>query len=372
MRILHTSVLALFFICISACSRNSLCLTEETPLSQDNSAMISVLAEQLEQEHIDGTFSGTVLITKGNHKLFQKSYGCSDREKSRSNTVVTISDIGSIAKTFTAAAILHLNANEKLHLTDTLDQFYPNAPMDKKGLSIKQLLVHTSGMDNFHNETDFDKMNRVEAEKKILSMPLISAPNEKIIYSNAAYTLLASIVERTSGQLFQQYVHQNLISPLGLKNTGFYRDENILTKNLAKGYGSEDAGNTTYDKSFTWALIGAGGMVSTVDDLIVWYQALVQGNILPVGAVNLLIKPENERWSLGNWAHYVFDGHPLIQMGGSTEYGYTALIQHLPKEDIQIVLLLNAYNQKYGNATSHRLSKYVILPNILRTGENIK
>jgi hypothetical protein len=59
-------------------------------------------------------------------------------------------------------------------------------------------------------------------------------------------------------------------------------------------------------------------MVSTADDLIAWYQALVQGSIFPVDAVNLLIEPENERWSLGNWAYYEFDGHPLIQMGGIT------------------------------------------------------
>jgi CubicO group peptidase (beta-lactamase class C family) len=363
----YTAMIAPLLICLSACSGTEQCINQESSMLQANSPVISVLAEKLEKEHLAGTFSGTILITQENNKLFQKSYGCSDSQSKLNNTAATIFDIGSIAKTFTAAAILHLHANGKLQLTDTLNKFYPDAPMDKQELSIKQLLVHVSGMDNFHNETDFDQMNRAEAEQKILAMPLISAPNEKVVYSNAAYTLLAAIVERSSGQLFQQYVQQNFIAALALRNTGFYQDENITTAKLAKGYGGEDAGKTTYNKNLTWALIGAGGMVSTVDDLVAWYNALAQGTIMPVAGVNLLLKPVNERWSLGHWAHYVFDGHPLIQMGGSTEYGYTALIQYLPQEDIQIVLLLNTYNQKYGNATSQRLSKFVILPTLFHT-----
>src|SRR5690606_9749117 len=133
----------------------------------------------------------------------------------------------SIAKTFTAAAVLQLAANESLQLTDTLGDFYPDAAESIRRITIEQLLTHVSGLDNFHNDSDFDVMDKSEAERRILAMPLIAKPGEQVAYSNAAYTLLAAIIEQVSGQSFQQYVYDNLLDPLKLSSTGFYQDPHI-------------------------------------------------------------------------------------------------------------------------------------------------
>lgn len=205
-------------------------------------------------------------------------------------------------------------------------------------------------------------MDKAQAESKILSMPLIAKPGEKIAYSNAAYTLLAAIVEEASGQKFQEYVQDHLLTPLNLRNTGFYRDTHLSPGNLARGYGGDDQGNRTFDKGLTWALVGAGGMVTSIDDLVFWATALKDGRIFSSDTPNLIFAEANERWLLGSLAQIEVNGESIIQMGGSTDYGYTALIQFIPQRDLLIVLLLNAHDNKYKNATHHRLSREHILP----------
>lgn len=337
----------------------------ETSIASMNLASSPTLANQLAQEHASGTFDGTIIIQQDGAALFEQSFGCSDRVQTQPNTLSTISDIGSIAKTFTAAAVLHMQSEGKLQLSDTIGAFYPDAPAEKANITILQLLTHSSGLDNFHNITDFDKMDRDEAELKILSLPLLSTPGSEIAYSNAAYTLLAAIIEQRSHQPFQSYVHQNLLAPLGLSNTGFYGDEQLSKGSVAKGYGGDDDGRTTFEKELTWALIGAGGMVSTPNDMLKWFTAL---HAEP-SSINLehatLFQMVNPRWSAGSWAARMIENTQVIQMGGSTDYGYTALIQYIPANDIVIILSLNGYSTKYGTATHHMLSRKVIIPYLL-------
>lgn len=357
------------FLAVSGCSAMPDCRTIHDPVIQVNTDVINSLANELQREHIAGTFDGLVLVAKDNTVLLKQAYGCADQQNSIENNDTAISDMGSIAKTFTAAAVLQLAANGRLQLTNTIKDFYPNAPEAVRPITIEQLLAHSSGMDNFHNDSDFEVMDRSEAERRILSMPLIAKPGEKVSYSNAAYTLLAAIVEQVSGQTFREYVHENILRPLKLDNTGFYQDTHISASNLARGYGGDEPGSTTFEKGLTWALVGAGGMVTSIDDLANWFAALKKGTIFPEGATNQVFTESNERWLLGSFALVEISGDSVIQMGGSTDYGYTALIQFVPNRDYLIVLLLNAHDSKYKNATHHRLSRNHILPILFRKGE---
>ncbi|MEN3158694.1 serine hydrolase domain-containing protein [Alkalimonas sp. NCh-2] len=357
----------LFALALSSCSavsdhRNVFSIV------QSDKEVIASLAYELHQEHMAGTFDGLVLVSQNDVVLFKSAYGFADRDGSVKNSAAAIFDMGSIAKTFTAAAVLQLVQNKKLQLSDTIGAFYPIAPDELKSITIMQLLGHTSGLDNFHNESDFELMDKSTAEKRILAMPLIAKPGEKIAYSNAAYTLLAAIVEKVSDKSFQDYVHDNLLTPLNLSNTGFYKDQRVSSSHLARGYGGDDQGRTTFEKGLSWALIGAGGMVTSIDDLAIWSDALKNGAMFLVGASNLAFSKANERWLLGSLAQVEISGEPIVQMGGSTDYGYTALIQFVPNRNLLIVLLLNAHDSKYKNTTHHRLSRNHILPILLGEG----
>lgn len=338
-------------------------------IAQSESAAIVALSHELEREHLAGTFDGMVLVQHGQQIIFQGAYGYAHRQQALNNDSAFVYDMGSIAKTFTAAAVLQLVANNQLQLTDSIAEFYPHASEELKPITVIQLLGHTSGLDNFHNDSDFELMDKAEAERRILAMPLIATPGEKVAYSNAAYTLLAAIVEKVSSQSFQVYVHENLLTPLNLHKTGFYQDARIAEEHLARGYGGDEPGRTTSEKGLTWALIGAGGMITSIDDLAAWFSALRNGTFLPANSAHLALTEANERWLLGSLAQTVISGEAVIQMGGSTDYGYTALIQYVPNRDLTIVLLLNAHNDKYRNATHHQLSRKHILPVV--SGTNV-
>lgn len=367
---MYRMTIFLFVLALSGCSGVPDC-RHVSPIIQLDNEVITNLAGELQREHMAGTFDGLVLVAEGNTVLFKSAYGCADREGSVKNSVAAIFDMGSIAKTFTAVAVLQLAQNERLQLSDTIGDFYPMAPDEVKPITITQLLGHSSGLDNFHNDSDFELMDKAQAESRILSMPLIAKPGEKIAYSNAAYTLLAAIVEKASGQSFQEYIHDNLLTPLNLSNTGFYQDTRISVGNMTRGYGGDDQGSTTFEKGLTWALVGAGGMVTSIDDLATWSAALKDGTLFPAEAPNLAFTETNERWLLGSLAQVDVNGESIVQMGGSTDYGYTALIQFVPNRDLLIVLLLNAHDSKYKNATHHRLSRDHILPVLLGHSEEL-
>lgn len=162
----------------------------------------SALYKELEQ----GTFSGSVLILEADKIVLNRGYGCSEQKTLTHITPDAISDIGSLAKTFTAVAILLLEQQGRLSLDDTVGQFYPDAPSHTREITIRQMMLHTAGLKNYLSSSDFTPMTRAQAEEKTLSSSLRSVPGEEYHYSNAGYALLAAIVEHVTQAPFQDYV----------------------------------------------------------------------------------------------------------------------------------------------------------------------
>ncbi|MCO7225906.1 serine hydrolase [Pleionea sp. CnH1-48] len=336
-------------------------LNAQTP----NESVSAKLSKELSAAYRKGIFEGTIIIASKGKAVIKSSYGFSNRKSKVPNSAETISDIGSIAKTFTAAAILQLVSEGKLKLSTTIGEILPNAPSEKRSITINGLLSHQSGFENYHTDNDFDDMTKSEALEKIFALSLLAKEGEKVAYSNAAYTLLAAIVEEVTSIPFQEYVHKSLLAPLGLKNTGFYGDSSLSKKTIARGYGGSDSGETTFEKGLSWALIGQGGMVASGNDLYQWFSALLNGRVFPGNSKNLALMKANEKWLLGNIRHFDSWGALSYVAGGSTDYGYTSLVQYLPESDTVIVLLLNSYGRKYRNATHQKLSKHHIIPLLL-------
>lgn len=153
-------------------------------------------------EYLDlvGNFgnAGQVLIAQGNNIIVNKNYGCISREGKTPVTNETIFELASASKMFTAAAILKLEMQGKLNVTDTIGKYFDNCPKDKAGITIHQLLTHTSGIMGGDIIDDFQPITKDELRKKILSSPLRARPGQKFIYSNAGFNLLAAIIEKQS------------------------------------------------------------------------------------------------------------------------------------------------------------------------------
>lgn len=288
--LLRTILLAVSATALTACASIVPCHPQAPAPAIVENGLGSTLDALLATEHADGTFDGVALVSRSGQTVLRKGYGCADRKTAVAVGATTISDIGSVAKTFTAAAILHLEAHGTLDTGDALARFYPDIPDDKRDITLRQLLTHTSGLDDFHADSDFEPMTRAEAERRIFALEMKFPPGSGEAYSNAGYTLLAAIVERATGEPFRDYLRRALLQPAGLSDTGWYGDPGIDSSRLARGYGNQAPGTTTFERDSTWALVGAGGMVSTVDDLYAWHHTLSHG-MLPMRQASRVFPP---------------------------------------------------------------------------------
>lgn len=226
-------------------------------------------------------FSGVVMIAKEDSVLFLKPYGFADREKKIPNRTDTRFNVGSINKIFTRIAVLQLESEGKLSLSDTIGHFlpdYPNAEAARR-VTIQQLLDMSSGIGDFFGDRyDAADKEKIRGLKDYLPLfadkPLEFAPGKARRYSNGGYIVLGLIVECASGMDYYEYVRQNVYAPAGMTASDWFR-KSALPLNAALGYStSEKTSNYT-----TLPGIGssAGGGYCTAGDLFRFVQSLKNG-----------------------------------------------------------------------------------------------
>ena len=207
-------------------------------------------------------FSGAALVTVDGRRAFAGSYGYANRETEVKNTTSTGFDVGSLMKDLTAAAIFLLDESGELSVSDTLGEIFADVPEDKTDITVLELIQHSAGFLEYHDtEGDFEPMTREEARARIFDQEL----DPDVEYSNSGYTLLADIIETASGTSFTEFVHERLFSPANMKQSGFYSEPVWQTVDTAVGYDADSFGdNDPATWPYTWALVGNGGLVTTV------------------------------------------------------------------------------------------------------------
>ncbi|MGB5242919.1 MAG: serine hydrolase, partial [Lutimonas sp.] len=228
--------------------------------------------------------SGTVLVELNGNKVISKGYGYRNAELKEKNTPNTIFDIGSLTKQFTAVAILKLEMQGKLSTSDTITKYFQNVPVDKSTITIHDLLRHQSGLQSNVGE-DYDPITEIAFLDSLMISPLQFKIGSDFSYSNIGYSMLALIIEKVSGQTYEQYLYENLWKPSGMEETGYSRP-NFDTALIAIGYGKNNSiwGKPT-DKKWNESspylhLLGNGGILSTTEDLFKWHKSLMTENIL--------------------------------------------------------------------------------------------
>ncbi len=277
----------------------SLPLTAQTNRSSPNN-----LGEQLEQylsRLAAYGFSGTVLVAKDNQVLLHKGYGWADVERRFPNTPETIYDIASLTKQFTATAILKLESQGKLKVTDSIAKYLPDVPTDKRAITLHHLLTHSSGLP--FECAGADKMTREQFVQCLLSARLQAEPGKQYQYSNAGFGLLAALIEVVTKQSYESYLQENIFKPAGLQSTCFQCEN---TARLAHAYdGAADHG-LTQNTPLNWQKRGAWGLSTVAGDFFKWEQALRQNVILAPAATRKLFTfhmPTNSSGGYGyGWA----------------------------------------------------------------------
>jgi CubicO group peptidase (beta-lactamase class C family) len=297
-------------------------------------------------------FSGAFLIAKNGKVLLEKGYGLANRENKTSYAPETVFDIGSITKQFTGAAILKLEMQGKLSTTDKIGTYFKDAPPDKANITLHQLLTHSAGLIDLLGG-DYDKLSREDMIRGAFASKLLFAPGERYEYSNLGYSLLAAIIEMTSRQSYERYLHENLFKPAGMKRTG-YSIPKWKPQTVAAGYRSDNTNwGTPLDKLWDkdqpfWNLRGNGGILSTVGDLYKWHLALSGEKILSKAAKDKYTTPHVAEQAAGK-SFYGYGwvtqktkrGTTLVSHDGGNAVFY-ALFRRYVDEDTVIIMASNA------------------------------
>jgi CubicO group peptidase (beta-lactamase class C family) len=234
-------------------------------------------------------FNGNVLVAQYGKIIYQKSFGYADYKSKQLLNEHSIFDIGSITKEFTSVAILLLKDKGKIKLDDTLRKFFPELPYTN--ITIAQLLTHTSGVPDGIDvvEKHFDH-NKIATNQDLIRLlakyqpPAFFKPGENLMYSGTGFNLLASIIEKISGQSYNDYLRENIFKPLGMKSTmvANFPRKNTNTPGLAKGFIFMDSTKSYADAdsvypgwtSYLTGINGEGMIISTTPDLLKWDRAL--------------------------------------------------------------------------------------------------
>ena len=284
-------------------------------------------------------FAGAVLVAKGGEIVINKGYGMADRAQGVPNTAETVFSTGSITKQFTAAGIMALEMQGKLNTYDPISKYLEGVLEDKADVTLHHLLTHTAGV-TIYSGFDYDAVHRDETVNSILGEPLKFTPGEKFEYTNSGYTLLAAIIERVSGQPYEEFLHEQLFEPAGMSFTG-YRIPNWNERVVAHWYRGDIDNRTPLEKPYPyWNLIGNGAILSTTGDMYRWHLALQGEGILSSDAKKKLFSPFLINYAYG-WDVRETEHGTLIEHNGGSMLGNSAEFMRYVDADVVLVLFCN-------------------------------
>ncbi len=288
------------------------------------------------------------LVAKEGKIIYLKGFGMANMELDvKINTQMEF-EIGSITKQFTAVAIVMLMEEAKLKLDDDIKKFIPDYPTHGHTITIHHLLTHTSGIKSYTSIESWLPLWRKDMEPKVMidffkGEPMDFAPGTQYSYNNSAYFMLGYVIEKASGMPYDQFLKTKIFDPLAMKSS-LYGSTSQIIKNRASGYQKGEKIINTDFLSLTQPY-AAGSIMSTVEDLFIWHQAIKS---------NKLIKKETKDLAFTNYAlndgkkiNYGYGwgineiyGSPTIEHSGGI-FGYTTNAIYAPNEDVFVAVFSN-------------------------------
>ncbi|HLV86383.1 MAG TPA: serine hydrolase domain-containing protein [Candidatus Sulfotelmatobacter sp.] len=307
------------------------------------------LHDRFEKACESNKFMGTVAIALNGRLVFSDACGWADAEWNVKNTADTRFRTGSVAKQFTATAVLLLHEQGKFELSDPIGKYLPDLPESWRSATIHQLLTHTSGIPTYTQGPTFERMRRLGATPKemidsVRGQPLDFVHGTQFKYNNTGYILLGMLIEKLSGMSYERFVQENVFDRVGMKDSGFDEQHKIIPRR-ARGYSLIKGTLQNADFLDTTGAWSAGGFYTTVNDLILWSEALAHGKLLEPESTRrmFLVYPETVLQGM----HYGYGvvlaerfGHALQYHGGGIT-GFQSVLQRYPELSLVIAVLSN-------------------------------
>ncbi len=322
------------------------------------------LAARLDREAAAGRFMGAVLVAKGDRVLFRQVYGEANYEQDRPLKLDSRFRLASISKQFTATAILHLQDEGKLSVSDPVCKWIQPCPKAWESVRISHLLSHTSGIPDLMARPGWGMRRTTPATLDELTedskrFGLQFAPGTKVRYDNAGFNLAAAIVEKASGRPYDAYMRETFFGPLGMKDSGL--DLGGGDHGVIMGYANFPAGLAAQPNVNTSIVAGAGAVYSTLDDLLVWQRALHRGALLkPFSYQQMLADhapadtPKERGRPRRDWGYGIFSNRLGDQVRPSFQDrqiyhtgswgGFRNLMLYQPEADVTVIVLSNNYH----------------------------
>ena len=310
---------------------------------------------------INDRFMGTLAISEKGNIIYSKSIGKEDVASGKLSNNLTKYRIGSISKMFTACLIFQAIEENKLSLKQTINHYFPKITNAKK-ITIGNLLNHRSGIHNYTNDTSyFNYYTALKSQKEMLEIIQVGGsdfkPNSRAEYSNSNYILLSFILEKIYKKSYEELLDIKIIQPQGLKNTYFGKKLD-LAKNECASYrfsGKWELENETNSS----VSLGAGGIVSTTEDLLFFITNLFEGKIIQASSLEQMMKLE-DGFGMGIFSVPFYDKKGYGHNGGID--GFSSSLYTFPAENISIALTSNGSRFNNNDISIAALSSCFNLP----------
>lgn len=312
------------------------------------------VSSRMRQLHIPGL---SLAVVRAGEIIKAQGYGFANLEVKAPATKETVYEIGSNTKQFTAAAIMMLVQDGKIHLDDSITKYFHEAPEAWHNITIRHLLSHTSGIQNhvavphwldvFKTDLAFETApSRDELLKMFFKLPLEFQPGETWAYDNTGYYLLGIIIEKTSGKSYWQFLDERIFKTLGMSATR-NTDPQPLVPNRASGYEWKNDHFENRPILLPSIAFSAGSLLSTVGDMVKWDAALSSEKLLAkasldqIWTVTLTNDGVDAPFSYGyGWFVDSYHGHRLVQHSGGTP-GFSSVIYRFIDDKVTVIILTN-------------------------------
>jgi len=314
-------------------------------------ALAAKMEARAQRFFADSQPGGVVLVRRGDEVLLRKAYGLANVENQTPMRVDSVLRLASASKQFTAMAILQLVQTGKIQLDQEIGSIDTTLPPALGKVHIRQLLTHTSGVTNISSIPASRAARRnfatpVELIAFFKDLPLQFEPATAFSYSNSNYILLSHLIEKLTGESYAEHMQRAIFAPLAMTHTRYDNHLELITHRV-QGYQQDEAGHLLNADFIDMSQPqGAGGLLSTVDDLAKWDAALYGNRLIPqklLAQAFAKVKLKNgSKQSYGfGWVVGAVQGTPSLEHGGFIN-GFNSQILRVPAQHVFVTVLTNS------------------------------
>jgi CubicO group peptidase (beta-lactamase class C family) len=284
--------------------------------------------------------------------IFRKSYGSASLELGVPLSSDSVFYMASVSKQFTAASIVLAAEQGFLSLDDDVRKYIPELPNYGHTITLRQMLHHTSGFRDYLALTylsgrDTRALSSPDEVLKLITRQkgLNNVPGEEYVYSNSNYLLLGLVVKRATGKSLAEFTAANIFQPLGMTHTLFYDDNSVVVPSRVAAYDPGKESSFRVDWSTIFDMVGSGGLMSNVNDLLLWDRNFYSNKVGKGTLVSelethgLLNNGHSINYGLGLWLGE-YRGLKTVEHSGAT-FGYRTKLLRFPEQRFSVITLCN-------------------------------